>query len=175
MGEIITIDQQRDQGYRKSPPNYLPARRHSDDITMNEQAILGNAVSAAGDMMARRQMSHLSRTDDTAITSALANLIYSAAYAFAALLITGGIFILAWLNSNRDGNGGRYFVTWLCVWGVCVLVALGINRWQGLHHSSTGLAHHEIDSRERIATYAIDRHVELLEKKWGLNKWDGSS
>jgi len=80
VGEIITIDQQRDQGYRKSAANFLPARRHSDDITMNKQAILGNSVSAAGDMIARRQMSHLSRTDDTAITAAYANLIYSAAY-----------------------------------------------------------------------------------------------
>jgi hypothetical protein len=169
VGEIITIDQQRDQGYRKSPTNFLPARRHSDDITMNEQAILGSSVSAAGDIMARRQMSHLSRTDDTAITAAYATLIYSAAYGVAALLITGGIFLLAWLSSGRDGNGGWYFTAWLVVRGICLLGALVINRNQGLWHSSTGLSHHEIESRERVAMYTVDRHIELLEKKWELD------
>lgn len=153
----------------KKSANYLPARTVSD-FSMNEQAILGNAVDAAGDMISRRQMSHLSRTDDTAITAAVANLIYSAAYAFAALLITGGVFLLAWLSSGRDGNGTWYFVGWLVAWGVCILVALGINRSQGLYHSSTGLAHHEIDSRERVAMYTVDRHIELLEKRWEIEK-----
>lgn len=169
MSQTITIDQQREQGYRK-PTNYLPARRHSDDLTLNEQSVLSHAVGAAGDMMARRQMSHIARSDDTAITSAVANLIYSAAYAFAALLITGGLFLLAWLMSNRDGNAGRYFTAWLIVWGVCVLAALAVNRWQGLWFSSTGIAHAEIKSRERIAMYTVDRHIELLEKRWELEK-----
>lgn len=137
---------------------------------MNEQAILGNAVSAAGDVMARRQMSHLARTDDTAITSTIASLIYSSAYAFAALLITGAIFLMGWMNSGRDGDGGWYVTGWLLAWGICVLVSLAVNRSQGLHHSSTGLAHHEISSRERVSLYAIDRHIELLEKKWELEK-----
>lgn len=166
---LITIDQQIEKGYRK-PSNYLPARRHSDDITMNEQALLGNAVHAASDMVARRQMSHLSRTDDTAITATLASLIYSAAYAVAALLITGGIFILAWMFNGMDGHGGRYFVVWLVVWGLCILVSLAVNRWQGLHHSSTGLSHAEIKSREKIALHTIDRHIELLERKWGVDE-----
>jgi len=169
VDKIITIDQQCEQGYRK-PTNYLPARRHADDFTLNEQSILSHAVGAAGEIMARRQMSHIARSDDTAITSALANLIYSAAYAFAALLITGGIFIMAWLMNGRDGNGGKYLTAWLIVWGICVLAALAINRWQGLWFSSTGIAHHEIDSRERIAMYAVDRHIELLEKRWELDK-----
>lgn len=154
----------------KKPSNYLPARRFTDDITMNEQALLGNAVGAASDIMARRQMSHLSRTDDTAITAAIANLIYSAAYALAALLITGGIFIIAWLARGREGQGGWYFTAFLVVWGICLLMSLAVNRNQGLWHSSTGLAHHEIDSRERVSMYAIDRHVELLEKRWKLDK-----
>jgi hypothetical protein len=168
VDNIITIDQQREQGYRK-PTNFLPAR-HTPDFSLAEQTVLGNAVGAAGDMMARRQMSHIARSDDTAITSAVANLIYSAAYAFAALLITGGIFIMAWLMSGRDGNGAHYVTAWLMVWGICVLAALAINRWQGLWFSSTGIAHHEIESRERIAMYTVDRHIELLEKRWELEK-----
>jgi hypothetical protein len=168
VSNIITIDQQREKGYRK-PTTYLPARR-TDDFTLNEQSILSNAVGAAGDIMARRQMSHIARSDDTAITSAIANLIYSAAYAFAALLITGGIFVMAWLVSGRDGNGAHYFTAWLIVWGICVLVALAVNRWQGLWFSSTGIAHHEIESRERIAMYTVDRHIELLEKRWELDQ-----
>jgi len=152
---------------KKKPANYLPARTVSD-FSMNEQAILGNAVDAAGDMIARRQMSHLSRTDDTAITATVASLIYSGAYAIAAFLITGGLFVMAWIM--RGGDGGIYLTAFSVAWGICVKEALAINRSQGLHHSSTGLAHHEIESRERVAMYTVDKHIELLEKRWEIEK-----
>jgi hypothetical protein len=151
------------------PHNYVSGRS-SHDLTMNEQAILGQSVHAAGDMIARRQMGHLVRSEDSAVTVALGNLIYSGAYAVAALLITAGIFLMAWLGSGQDGNGWHYFVAWLVAWGVCILIALAVNKWQGLHHSSTGIAHHEIRSRERMAMYIVDRHIELIEKKWGLEE-----
>lgn len=146
------------------PHNYVVGR-NPHDLTMNEQAILGQSVNAAGDMIARRQMGHIARSDDTAVTVAIGNLIYAGAYSVAALLITAGIVLIMYLNDDH-GSGKKYFVLWMVAWGVCVLIALAVNKWQGLHHSSTGIAHHEIQSRERVATYIIDRHIELIEKRW---------
>lgn len=115
-------------------------------------------------------MTHIVRSDDTALTQVQASLVYSAAYAFAAALITGGIILTAWMQYGTGDDGSNYVVLWLLLWGLSVLIALIVNRAQGLHHSSTGIAHHEIESRERLAMYAIDRHVELIEKRWRLDQ-----
>jgi hypothetical protein len=56
----------------------------------------------------------------------------------------------------------------MVVWGLACLGALAVNRWQGLHYSPSGIAHHEIDSRERVALHAIDRHAEIIERRLGL-------
>ena len=128
------------------------------------------SVNAAGEMMTHRQMTHIVRSDDTAVTQAYASLLYSAAYAFAAALITGGIILTAWLRYGAQDNGGDYALAWLLLWGLSILAALIVNRSQGLFYSSSGIAHHEIDSRERIAMYAMDKHIELIEKRWHLDK-----
>ena len=119
-------------------------------------------------MITHRQMSHFSRTDDSAVTQAVGSLIYSSAYAVAAAMISGGIILLTWII--RGGVGSHYALAWLVIWGVCILGALAINRTQGLKHSSTGIAHAEIESRERLAMFAIEKHVELIEKRWKLDK-----
>lgn len=115
-------------------------------------------------MIAHRQMSHLARSEDTAVTNAQASLLYSAAYAIPAAMITGGILLMAFLVLG--GDLGLYALFWLVIWGICILVALIFNRWQGLWFSPAGLDHHEIQSRERIACHTIDKHVELIEKRW---------
>jgi len=51
-----------------------------------------------------------------------------------------------------------------------VLVALAVNRKQGLYHSATGIAHHEIESREALARYALDKHVDLICARWNIDK-----
>jgi hypothetical protein len=119
-------------------------------------------------MIAHRQMTHHARSDDSAITNALASLIYSVAMGSAAAMITAGILFIAY--NLLGGDEGLYAIAWLVTWGICVLVALLRNRLQGLWHSPTGIAHHEIESRERIALYAIDRHVQLIEKRWGCHE-----
>ena len=111
-------------------------------------------------------MGHIVRSDDDALTHAKASLLYSIAYAFAAALITGAICFVGYLS---EGGGGEfYLVVWLFFWGLSVLAVLYFNRGQGLHHSATGIAHHEIESREKVALFTISKHVELVKEKWKL-------
>jgi hypothetical protein len=144
---------------------YVPARSYQD-ISMNEQALMGQVVSAAGTVMAHRQMSHLSRSDETPLLNAAASLLYSVVYSIAGAVITGAILFLAY--TVFGGAEGFYALLWVFLWGICLLTALYFNRRQGLHYSPAGLDHHEIESRERITMYLIDRHIDLLEKKWKL-------
>jgi hypothetical protein len=171
MSNYITIDEQEETGLRRRntayPVNYVSGYGKGE-ITSNEQMVLGHSLSAAGDMMAHRQISHIVRTDDTAITQAWASLLYSLAFAFAAAIITAGIVLMSWLILG--GSGKWYGLAWLVIWGICVLVALVMNRGQGLHFSSAGIAHAEIKSRETVAIHAINKHVELLEKKWNVHE-----
>lgn len=168
---MVTREEQVKQGLIKPPANYTPARAiGSFDFHDNDRGILKGAVDAAGEMMTHRQMTHIVRTDDTAVTQAYASLLYSAAYAFASALITGGIIVIAWLRYGAQDNGGDYALAWLLLWGLSVLAALIVNRSQGLHYSSAGIAHHEISSRERVAMYAMDKHIELIEKRWKIDK-----
>ncbi len=147
----VTYEEQKELGIiRESTPRFLPAKTHNPrELSNTDQNLLSNAVHAAAEMTSRRQMGHIVRSDDDAITHAKASLLYSVAYAFAAALITGAICYVGYLN---EGGGGEfYFVLFLFFWGVSVLTVLYFNRGQGLHHSSTGIAHHEIQSREKVA------------------------
>jgi len=109
------------------------------------------------------------RQDDNALTHARATLLVSLAYIIAALMITLGLLLLAWLFKALGERMGVYMVCGLLVWGVCVLCALLGNRHQSLHHSPTGVAHAEIGSRERLAKYAIDTHARLLLARWSVD------
>jgi hypothetical protein len=169
MTRIITVEEQREQGLRSPTPdlNYIaPYTNH--DLTTAEQAVLSSSLTAAGTVVAHRQTSHLARSEETPITNALSSLIYSLAYSVAGAVITGGLLLLA-LNFI-GGDAEIYFIFWFIAWGLCFLGALAYNRWQGLWFSTAGLDHHEIDSRERIAMHTIDKHIEMLERKWGLAK-----
>ena len=147
--------------------NYIPARAQGEiHFTDADKTIVSSAVTSAGEMMSRRQMTHHVSSDDTAISHAKASLLYSVAYAFAAALITGAICLVGYLS---EGSGGSfYLILWLFFWGLSVLGALLVNRRQGLQYSSAGIALEEIKSRERVALHAIDKHVELVEKKLRL-------
>ena len=166
MALIGTIEEQEESGLRRSssPNLILPYTRN--EFTPAERELLGQALSTSGTVMAQRQVSHLARSKETPLTNALSSLIYSFAYSIAGAVITGGLLLLA-LNF-LGGDGEIYFIIWFILWGACFLAALAYNRWQGLWFSPAGLDHHEIDSRERIAMYVIDRHLTLLERKWQL-------
>lgn len=110
--------------------------------------------------------------DDSAITHAKATLLVSSAYIAAAGMITGGLLLLAYVFRALGDSWGAYVYGGLIVWGLCVLAALYGNRRQSLHHSPTGIAHHEIDSRERVALHALDLHADLLIKRWEMDRHD---
>jgi hypothetical protein len=110
--------------------------------------------------------------DDSAITHAKATLLVSTAYIAAAGMITVGLLLIVWLFRGLGDGWAVYAYVGLILWGLCVLAALWGNRRQSLHHSPTGIAHHELDSRERIARHAIDVHAELLIRRWHLDRHD---
>jgi hypothetical protein len=167
MPDYITIDEQEKLGLRRQAhSSNLVAPYTHNEITAPEQGVVHAALAAAGTVMAHRQMAHLSKSEDTALTNAFASLFYSLAYSVAGALITGGILCLAFLLFG--GDEGVYLLIWLILWGICLLAALAYNRWQGLWFSPAGLDHHEIESRERIAMHAIDKHIELIERRWSL-------
>jgi hypothetical protein len=163
----ITRKEQIEQGLIVPSNKFVPSTIQPN-IHDNDRGIIQAAVDAASDMVAHRQMSHFVRSDDDAVSQAKGSLLYSLAYALAAAMITGGIVLMAWIL--RGGDGSNYGIAFLVIWGVCVLVALAVNRKQGLRHSSAGIALEEIASRERMGMYAIDKHVELIEKRWALDE-----
>lgn len=136
------------------------------ELTTTEQGVLSSALASAGEMIAHRQMSHHAGQQDSALGNALASLAYSIAYGVAIAMITAALVILAWIVLG--GDEGLYALAWLGAWGVCCLGALAYNRWQGLWFSPAGLGHHEIDSRERVAMHAIDKHTDIIEQRLGF-------
>jgi hypothetical protein len=163
---IGTIEEQEELGSRRSSRENFILPYGRNELTPAEREVLGQALATSGHVMAHRQMAHLARSEETPITNALSSLIYSFAYSVAGAMITGGLLIL--LLSLFGGDEEIYLVIWFILWGLCFVGALAYNRWQGLWFSPAGLDHHEIDSRERIAKFVVDRHIELLEKKWQL-------
>ena len=124
------------------------------------------------------------RHQDDAITNAKASLLYSKAIIVVTSLGITAVLFLAYLNYG--GDLGIYFGIELLALSGAALLALLYNRHRGLHHSASGIAHHElrtqekiakthagvqkyqIDSQERIAMAMIETHAELIEKRWEL-------
>src|SRR5689334_3230018 len=108
MNNRVSYEEQQAQGLVRTqhPYRYIPAQAPgSINFTDVDRGIVDSSVTAAGEMMTHRQMTHIVRSDDTALTQAQASLVYSAAYAFAAALITGGIVLIAWLKYGATGDG----------------------------------------------------------------------
>ncbi len=151
------------QRYRAST-TFVPAapqRRELPAIQVSSPAIVEILPPAAHTGHARQ--------DDDAMSHARATLLVSSAYIVAAGMITCGLLLIVWLFRGLGDAWGAYTYVGLIVWGLCVLVALWSNRRQGLWHSPSGISHHEIASREKIALHAVDVHAHLLLKRWELD------
>lgn len=161
----------------------LPPVRLSDPHEMPAHLAQAAPIQLGAPAPALSHTGHIRQNDD-ALTNARASLLYSKAIGAVAALGVTGILFLAWLTYG--GDLGIYFgLEILGVSGVA-LVALVVNRAQGLHYSASGIAHSElrtqeriarrhaqtqeyaIDSAERIAMHAIDKHSELIERRWQL-------
>jgi len=148
----------------------LPREREPLPLSPIEGEIIARGSQFAGQLMTTRTPAADIQTHDSAMTHAKASLLYSVAYSAPAAMITAGLLLIIWMY--RGGPSGLYFFTGLIVWGIAFLAALYGNRAQGLHHSASGIAHHEIDAKTEVAMYAIDRHLDLLEKRWSLRDVD---
>lgn len=131
-----------------------------------------------------RDSKHIRYTEDP-ITTAKASKLYGQEIGIWGSVGITGLLFLAWLNYGGDT------VTYIGfeILGVsgAMLIALVVNRHQGLKYSAPGIAHAEIKadvktarihaeveierirSQERVATHAIDKHTELLAKRLGVN------
>lgn len=133
----------------------------ADPMPLSVRPIGSELTTVAGDLMRTTTSGH-ARQDDDAMTHAKATLLVSGAYILAALLITVGLLLIVWLFKGLGERLAPYAYAGLLVWGIAILLALAANRRQALWHSPTGIAHHELDVRERIAYHAINVHAQLL-------------
>jgi hypothetical protein len=160
---LITLEEQ-------GKTRYVPAQieKPVPSLSQAEQGLLSQAVTAASHLIANRQMSHLTKNEETPVQNAVASLIYSAVYA---LIAAGIAFVLAILAITFIGGEEEvYFALAILGWGVYVLHMLKVNREQGLDYSPAGIEHAEIQSREELAKFVINAHIELIKSRWEKEK-----
>lgn len=156
----------------------LPERPQQHAIvTAEETALIGQSQQAVGQLMqwAQPQPAETTHTrqNDTAVSVAVGSIIASIPMLLAFVPITAGLVVMLYVTVG--GSGGLWALGWLVLWGALGLATLIYNRRIGLHHSSTGIAHHALDNQaveieERYATarYAINRTFEFIERQRSL-------
>jgi hypothetical protein len=147
----------------KGGSTFVPA------LPTRKQNVSTIAPIEVGNLLPMASHTGHARQDDDAITAAKATLLVALAYIIAAGMVTVGLLLVVWLFRGLGEGFATYTYTGLIVWGIATLVVLWSNRKQSLWHSPTGIAHHELDSRERIARHAIDTHAGLLLKRWEMD------
>lgn len=195
---IVTIDEQEAMGLRRprremvqpEPVQQPIVRPMSEAESQALQAVTQLPALPQGQVISvpKQQPAHTShaRHTDDPITNAQASLLYSVAYGVAAGLVIFALLLLAAFRYGvaidfLDGVGIE-----ICVTGLVTIIAMAINRQQGLNHSAPGIERRQIKadetmhsrtmdveeeriaSHERIAMHAIDTHARLLEKRWQL-------
>ena len=154
----------RSKNFVPALPN-APVRRQLE-LTPVEGEIVVSGQQMVGNLAKESHSSHIRQTDD-AITHAQASLLYSQSYMKVFGIITGALLAIIYIA--QGGDLWVYFFSGLLAWGIMGLIILAVNRWQGLHHSSSGVAHAQIKATRDVAIYAIDRHCTMLERKWGID------
>ena len=166
----ITLEEQREMGLRVERNFVAPVRAEPTtayQITPAELASMQQGNAIAGQVMAY-DPAHLAKSQDTAQTIANASLTYALSYGciFAAVALPVGLILVFGFGASGWDVSLISFLTW----GAFTMYMLRGNRAQGLYHSPTGIGHHEIESREKIAIHAIDRHVDMVERRWEIER-----
>lgn len=154
----------RPKNFVAALPN-APVAKRQPELTPVEGEILISGQQMAGNLAKESHSSHIRQTDD-ALTHAQASLLYSQSYMKVFAIVTGALLAIIYIA--RGGDLMVYFFGWLIAWGIVALIILAVNRWQGLRHSSSGVAHAQIKATKDVAIFAIDRHCTMLERKWGI-------
>ena len=128
MPHTIPIQEQERLGLRDpKPANYVvPYHRH--EISTPEQGVIDSALSAAGTVMNGGQLNHLAKSDDTALTNALASLFYSLAYSIAGACISAGLLLLAYFVLGGDEGIYALLFSWVPLFGDALTLFAGVMR-----------------------------------------------
>ena len=126
-----------------------------------------NAIQVPGSTA--MSMQHSTPTAHRPQDHADAALTYSKAYMAVMFLIVSALVGVVYKMEVLGAEIFLYAVTWLGGLGIAGFVSLAVNRKQGLHHSSTGVQHHELEIRERIAEHAINTQADLMRDRWGID------
>ena len=155
--------------------NYVPALQgeivQEDDhqaITTAEVALMAGGHQLAGAAMAGRTGHSRAEQSDTAVSHSIAHLIASAPVVGSLLATTTGLMLLGWLLAG--GPAVLWISIELVIVGAGAIVALNRSRRIGLEHSPGGVERYEIDARVEVAKFAIDRHLEAMERLKGVRK-----
>jgi hypothetical protein len=160
--------------YYNDNNSFTPALRGEiveDDhhaITTAEAQLMAGGHQLAGAAMAGRTAHSRAEQSDTAESHAKAHLIASAPVVGSMLATTTGLMLLGWLLAG--GPAVLWISIELVIVGAGSVVALARSRRAGLEHTPAGVERHEIDARAKVAMYAIDRHLESMERLKGVRK-----
>jgi len=168
MSDKVTVDEQERMGLRRPRPNVIqPAaqaaplvRRMSEAETAALQGLTQGIIQPSQSIQLPQapqgtHSGHIRHTDDP-ITNAMASLRYSLALGGAAALTIAGLLLLATLQGYLQIGFPDAIGIEIVGTGIVTLVVMIINRAQGLHHSATGIAHHEIKATVKNHARAAD-------------------
>jgi hypothetical protein len=105
-------------------------------------------------------------SQDDALTLATASLRYSRAYIVVFAVVILALLAIAWVVVRDDAMLAVLIVVGVLAWGWSSYGILAYERVKGLENSPSGIALAEIESRERLSMYAIDKHIYILERQW---------
>ena len=164
---------------------YVPARQTQEPIRLSADGspmpiVQAQPVNLPGLPQSTRS-GHVRHVEDP-ISLHKAILLMGHTIGFWVTLAISALLFYGYMDDRFEGR--TFLVAEVGVLAISMIVGLLWNQRTGLHHSATGIAHHEIkatremnrdnndlekhriDKQAEVATHAIDKHVEMLEKKW---------
>lgn len=174
--QTITYEEQERRGLIRRAANFvaprppqLPAVRRMSEaesaaLTGLTQGAMQPSETIQLPTLDNSHTGHIREVSDP-ILQAKASLLYSVAIMAVAAFVIGALLILSGIC---EGDPGAFFGLEILGTGIVGMIALAVNRKQGLHHSATGIAHAEVETRERmhnrqaeVQEYQIDAEKEV--------------